>query len=187
MKDDRVYEATLQAIQDEFPGFRIERKSDSRLMSVLAALHFLATLGQRTFMDTFTTVLGDTVYVPRSWDDGRKGYLDKAVTLRHEAVHLRQRRHHGTVVFFLLYTFPYFPMFFAKWRARFEQEAYEETLRATAELAGAQYVMRKDLRDRIIGHFTGPAYLWMWIRRRDVEKWYDDARQKIVEDHLKGR
>jgi len=72
-----------------------------------------------------------------------------------------------------LYLVPFFPLGLAYGRARLEWEAYAETLRATAELAGLSAARAPALRDQIVGRFTGSAYGWMWPFRRTVERWYD--------------
>lgn len=44
------------------------RKSDSELMHFLNLLLFMLSAGtQRTFMTSFTTVIGHTVYTPEGW------------------------------------------------------------------------------------------------------------------------
>ena len=80
-----------------------------------------------------------------------------------------------------LYLVPFFPLGLAYGRARLEWEAYEETLRATAEHYGIVAVKSAALRDGIVTRFTGPDYGWMWPFRRSVERWYDDAVRRIEE------
>jgi len=62
---------------------------------------------------------------------------------------------------------------------RFERQAYEETIRASAEVWGRPYVARAELRDHVIGAFTGPAYGWMWPFRASLERWYDQFVDKL--------
>jgi hypothetical protein len=54
-----------------------------------------------------------------------------------------------------------------------------ETLRATAEHKGVDALRDERLRARIVERFTGPDYGWMWPFRRQVESWYDAARDEI--------
>jgi hypothetical protein len=164
--------ALLTAIEDEFPAFRIVYKRDSSLCRwIHVALAIVTAGGQRGFLTEFYTVLGDTLYVPDSWD--ALGPDERAILLRHERVHLRQRRRYGTVGMALIYLLPLFPLGLAYGRARLEWEAYQETLRATLEHKGRTAVRDPLLRERIVARFTGPAYGWMWPFRRDVERWYD--------------
>jgi hypothetical protein len=165
-------EAFLAEIRREFPRFRILYKRQSRFCYLLHWLLIAVTLGgQREFLDGYFTVLGDTLYVPQTWDDLSE--LDRVILLRHERVHLRQRRRYTSVGMTFLYLLPFLPLGLAYGRARIEWEAYSETLRATAELHGVLAARDPRLRERIVTRFIGPAYGWMWPFRRQVERWYD--------------
>jgi hypothetical protein len=165
-------ERLIDSIRQEFPGFRIVRKQESGLSRAIDWALKLVTIGaQRDYMTRYHTVIGDTLYVPLSWD--RTADVDRAIVLRHERVHLRQRRRLGLPLMTFLYLIPFFPLGLAYGRARLEWEAYTETLRATAELAGLSAAKRPALRAEIVGRFTGGAYGWMWPFRRTVERWYD--------------
>jgi hypothetical protein len=164
----------IEAMRVEFPRFRIVNKSESGLsFAIDLALKILTLGGQREYLTHYHTVLGDTLYVPASW--AATGERERIVILRHERVHLRQRRRYGFVAFAFLYLVPWFPLGLAWGRARLEWEAYAETLRATAELFGFDTLRDPDLRRKIVGRFTGPAYGWMWPFTRQVEGWYDDV------------
>jgi hypothetical protein len=52
-------------------------------------------------------------------------------------------------------------------------EAYAETLRASVEVHGLDYVRSDSVKQRIIGQFTGASYGWMWPFGRAMERWYD--------------
>ena len=168
-------------MQREFPRFRIVEKRDDRLSHVIdKALRILTFGGQREYLTHYHTVLGSTLYVPEGWDripDDRR-----VVTLRHELVHLRQSRRYGFPLFAFLYLVPFFPLGLAYGRARIEWEAYEETVRATAEILGREEAESPALRDRIVSQFTSAAYGWMWPFPRSVHRWYDEALAKIRED-----
>ncbi|HWA77854.1 MAG TPA: hypothetical protein VG937_36215 [Polyangiaceae bacterium] len=165
----------------EFPRFRIVYKRSSPLCHALHAGLLLVTLGgQRRFLSGYYTVLGDTLYVPDSWDS--LGSADRVILLRHERVHLRQRRRYGALGMALLYLLPFFPLGLAYGRARIEWEAYTETLRATAELLGLEAARDPALRARIVSRFTGPDYGWMWPFRSQVERWYQSALDRIAAD-----
>lgn len=171
----------LDEIQREFPRFRVVYKRESAFSKLIHGCLLVLTLGgQRHFLTGYYTVIGDTLYVPDSWDA-----LDpdeRAILLRHERVHLRQRRRYGALGMALLYLLPFFPLGLAYGRARLEWEAYRETLRATAELQGLSRARDPALRARIVGRFTGPDYGWMWPFRRTVERWYDDALAELERD-----
>ncbi len=161
----------IVTITREFPRFRIVPKSGNRLSRVIdIALRIVTLGGQRHYMTRYHTVLGDTLYVPLSWP--AMAPIDKVILLRHERVHLRQRRRYGFLGMALLYLLPWFPLGLAYGRARIEWEAYAETLRATAELKGIEAARDPELRKHIVGRFLGPDYGWMWPFRGQIEGWY---------------
>jgi hypothetical protein len=162
----------------EFPGFRIVPKCESPLSKLIDLGLRVVTLGsQRAFMTHYHTVLGSTLYTPSSWDSTPD--LDRLIVLRHERVHLRQRRRLSFPVMAFVYLIPFFPLGLAYGRARLEWEAYEETLVATAEVRGVRAIRSPDLREHIVRRFTGADYGWMWPFRSAVERWYDRAVEAI--------
>ena len=89
-------ERYFEALQAEFPGLRMVAKEHDRLSKVVALLLRLGTLnGQKTYLSQYTTVLGKTIYVPTQWNE--RSADDRYITLRHEAVHLRQVKRLGIV------------------------------------------------------------------------------------------
>ena len=172
--------ALLEEMQQEFPRFRIVPKEGNRLSLLIDVLLKTVTLGgQAQYLTHYHTVLGDTLYVPRSWDTTSP--VRKMITLRHERVHLRQRRRYGFVGMAILYLLPILPLGLAWGRARLEWEAYCETLRATFELEGRQALFDPALREHVVAQFVGAAYGWMWPFRRQVERWYDEALAAICD------
>src|SRR5206468_4047382 len=122
---------------DEVPGFRIVRKDRSPLHKAIHYALVIVTFGQmRSYLDAFQTTIGRTIYVTPDWDDWDADR--RYVTLRHEAVHLRQFRRLTLPVMAVLYLFVPLPMGLAYFRARFEKEAYAETIRAAAEVWGIE-------------------------------------------------
>jgi hypothetical protein len=157
----------------EFPTFQIFRKSDSHLMLAIDCFLRFVTLGRQTrFLTEYHTVLGNSLFVAPTWQamDSR----ERIILLRHERVHLRQRRKWGTLAMAFLYLIPFFPIGLAYGRARLEWEAYQESLLATMELHGLETACSAMLRECIVRRFTGPDYVWMWPFRRTIESWYDD-------------
>lgn len=171
-------EALLREIREEFPAFRIVPKAKSPLSIAIDGALRLVTLGaQRHYMTRYHTVIADTLYVPEAWhamDD-----VARVILLRHERVHLRQRRRYGFLPFAALYLVPFFPLGLAFWRARFEWEAYRETLRATAELRGLPALGDAALRREIVRRFVSGDYGWMWPFPRTIERWFDLAVSEI--------
>jgi hypothetical protein len=167
-------------LEEEFPRFRIVHKRDSRLSRAIdIALRCLTLNGQREYMTRFHTVIGDTLYVPSCWDDTPP--IDRIITLRHERVHLRQRRRYTLPGMALLYLLLPLPLGLAYGRARIEWEAYEETLRATFELKGERALLSPALERHVVDQFVGPNYGWMWPFEATVTAWYDAAVDRILE------
>ena len=156
----------------EFPRFRIVPKEGNRFSRWIDVALKLLTLGsQSSYLTHYHTVIGDTLYVPRSWvatDD-----VDRAIVLRHERVHLRQRRRYGLPLLTFLYLIPFLPVGLAYGRARLEWEAYTETIVATAQYRGLAAARADSLRQQIVARFTGGAYGWMWPFERQVQRWFD--------------
>jgi len=171
-------ELFLAELKREFPKFRVVHKERDLLSQCIDIALKIVTLGQqRSYLDGYYTVLGDTLYVPPGW--ARTSPIDRVITLRHERIHLRQRRRYGFPLMAFLYLVPFFPLGLAYGRARLEWEAYEETLVATAELAGLDAARSPALRAKIIGRFVGPDYGWMWPFPKQVGRWYDAAMLRL--------
>jgi hypothetical protein len=172
------YDALVEALRAELPGFRIVRKDRSLLHRLIHYALCALTLGRmRTYLDAYQTTIGRTVYVTADWDDWPPDR--RYVTLRHEAVHLRQFRAYSLPGMAVLYLLVPLPMGLAWCRARFEQAAYAETLRAAAEVWGPAYPRRAEVRGHILAQFTGPTYGWMWPFRRSLERWYDQVLARL--------
>jgi hypothetical protein len=174
-------ERFAEDLKAEFPAFCIRKKSGNRLSKAIdVALRIVTLGGQRHYLTKYHTVIGDTLYVPETWDDLSE--LDRVILLRHERVHLRQRRRYGGALMAFLYLIPFLPLGLADGRARIEWEAYPETLRATAELRGLAAAQSQELREQIVRRFTGPDYGWMWPFRSMVEGWYDRVVAELIRE-----
>jgi hypothetical protein len=166
------HEALLDDVRREFPSFAVVPKRDSLLQRVIAVALALVTFGgQRRYLTDYHTVLFGKLYVPDAWqrmdDDARY------ILLRHERIHLRQRRRMGDLAMAFVYLVPFFPLFLAWGRARIEWEAYLETLRATCEVRGLDAA--RGLEDEIVQRYVGPDYGWMWPFPRTVRRWFREA------------
>ena len=174
-----TYDELVAEIKAEFPDFQIKPKQESAFMRLLGKLLLVLTLGKMTaFMTSFTTTIGRTIYTPAKWESWKE--RPKMVILRHERVHLRQAKKYGQFLFSLLYLFAPVPMGLAWFRAKLEWEAYEESLRATAEFYGVGAVKVRAYRESVVYNFVGPNYAWMWPFRAQVERWYDDAILRLM-------
>jgi hypothetical protein len=164
--------ALTDEIRREFPSFEILPKKGSRLQRVIHRLLFAVTLGgQRVYLTAYHTVMFGKLWVPDSWE--AMSDADRYVLLRHERVHLRQRARMGDAKMAFVYLVPILPLGLAWGRARIEWEAYAETVRATAELHGAEAAAR--LRPEIVRRFTSADYGWMWPFPGVVGRWFDEA------------
>jgi len=170
-----------QQIHDEFPDFKVVPKSSSSLMRAIDIFLKVITFGlMKTFMTRFITTVGYTVYVNRTW--GLKHDVAKMLTLRHERVHMRQRRKYGSFLFTFLYLFFPVPVLFAYYRRKFEMEAYEETMLSMLELlplSGEGTLMTPVFKEIVVRHFTTAEYFWMWPWRSSVERWYDETLARL--------
>lgn len=166
------YDALVEALRAEIPGFRIVRKDESPLHRAIHYALIALTFGRmRSYLDSYQTTIGRTVYVTSDWDatDADQRY----VTLRHEAVHLRQFRTYTLPGMAVLYLLLPLPMGLAWFRAYFEKQAYAESIRAAADVWGPDYPRRPSYREHVIRQFLGPSYGWMWPFRSQLERWYD--------------
>jgi hypothetical protein len=166
------HERLLEDIREEFPTFAIRAKRESLLQRAIAvALAALTLGGQRHYLTRYHTVLFGKLYVPDAWaqmdDDARY------ILLRHERVHLRQRRRMGDALMAFVYLVPFLPLFLAYGRARIEWEAYVETIRATAEVRGLDAA--RALESDIVRRYVGPDYGWMWPFPGVVRGWFAEV------------
>ncbi|MDQ3035044.1 MAG: hypothetical protein M3Y87_21735 [Myxococcota bacterium] len=171
---ESLYADYVAELQREFPGLRVVSKRGDRLSLVIDRLLKIITLGgQSAYLTRYTTVMARTIYVPFDWE--RRDPRERYVTMRHEAVHLRQSRRYGLVLMSFLYGVPFFPLGLAYGRARIEWEAYAETFRAVAEVFGPARAREPELRAHVVRQFTSPAYGWMWPFPRQVNGWIDEV------------
>ncbi len=166
------YTHLVEEICREFPGFRLVRKDRSRFQRAIHYALVAVTLGgMRRYLDSYQTTIGRTVYVSADWEE--RDLDERYVILRHERIHLLQFRRYTLVGMTILYLLLPLPMGLAYFRARMEQEAYEETIRAAAAIHGIEHVCKPCFRERIVAQFLGPSYGWMWPIRRHIDAWYD--------------
>ncbi|HEY3819254.1 MAG TPA: hypothetical protein VGL81_18925 [Polyangiaceae bacterium] len=166
------HEELLDDIQREFPSFAVVPKKGDPLQRAIALLLAVVTLGgQRHYLTRYHTVLFGKLYVPDAWQ--RMDDAARYILLRHERVHLQQRRRMGDWVMAFVYLVPFFPLFLAWGRARIEWEAYIETIRATAEVHGLDAA--RALEDDIVRRYVGPDYGWMWPFPGTVRAWFREV------------
>jgi len=178
------YETLLAEIREEFPRFRLIPKTQSPLQKIIHRALQVLTFGQmRTFMTDYHTTLGYRIYVAdQAWEC--KSDESRYVTLCHERVHMRQFRRFTWPGMTLLYLLFPLPMGLAYFRARFEMEAYAESIRAAAQVWGMQHVRDDTYKRYILRQFTSASYGWMWPFRKSLERWYERALANAEHDAL---
>jgi hypothetical protein len=170
----------LDELRREFPALRVVDKGASGFSRLLDRVVRVFTLGgQSAFMTKYVTTIGRTIYLPSSW--AARADADRYVTLRHEAVHLRQFRRYGLWPMAFVYIFPILPLGLAWGRARLEWEAYAETVRATAEVKGIAAARDPAFHAHIVKQFTTGAYGWMWPFPRVVQRWIDEEIERLTD------
>jgi len=167
-----VYDRLLVELKDEFPGFRVIEKADNRFQKLIHNLLRVVTLGKmNNYIDGYFTTLGQRIYVPPSWHT--RSAEDRYIVMCHERVHMRQFRKFTWPGMAILYLLVPLPMGLAYFRARFEQEAYAETIRASVEIYDLDHVKTKCFRDHILRQFSGASYGWMWPFKKSMNLWYE--------------
>lgn len=166
-----AYDRLLAEMSEEFPRFRIIPKSESALQKLIHQALVVLTLGQmREYLSGYQTTLGQRIYTTPNWE--RRSRADRYAVLCHERIHMRQFRRYTWPGMTLLYLLVPLPMGLAYFRARFEMEAYAESIRAAAELHGVAHVREASFRDHILKQFTSASYGWMWPFPGYMARWY---------------
>jgi hypothetical protein len=168
----------LRGLSVDVRGLRVVYKDRDRFsLAIDRALRLITLGGQREYVSRYTTVIGRRIYLPAGWD--ARSPEERYVTIRHEAVHLRQFARYGLVPMALAYLLFPLPMGFSWARARIEWEAYRETFRATAEVFGLEAARSPALREYVASQFTGPAYGYMLPLPRLVNAWIDEVLDEL--------
>ncbi len=168
----------IETIRAEFPTFRIVPKRGHWPSRAIRPGAEGADVGWPAKL-SHSLPHRDRQYPVRSPDLEAMSDLDRVVLLRHERVHLRQRRRYGLFLMTLLYLIPFFPLGLPMDGRASNGRRTRETLRATAELFGLEAARSPRLRTHIVQRFTGPEYGWMWPFERSVQAWYDRALENL--------
>ncbi len=164
---EALYAAYVAELEARWPGFRVMDKRDSPFCRLIDRLLRAITFGgQRGFLTQYITTFGRRIYVPESWERLPAG--ERYCILRHEAVHVAQFRALTWPGITLVYLLLPVPVGFAAGRAFLEWQGYRETLTATWQVEGPEAARNPALHQRIVARFTGPDYVWMWVRAKTV-------------------
>lgn len=193
------FQDLTQAAQKHFPDLQIKYKDQSWLMKTLGKLLFF----NKSFMTSYTTTVGSTVYFPNeSFIKVRP--ISASVVLLHELVHVKDGMKLTKPLFGFLYLSPQIltllciPLFLITWklavplmllfaspvpsffRMLFERRAYMTSLYAM-EALGKKLKFDPKLdsqKEFFLKQFKGGTYYYMWIFN-DIDKKFEDAVIKI--------
>jgi hypothetical protein len=173
-------------LKEEFPELKMAHKRKLWWHWIAHVLIIIFTLGfNRRYISSFTTTGKNSV----AWSDvqwkrlttGSPEEHDRVwECLMHEWVHLRQFCDKGTFVMVITWAIP--PILFCYGRAIvIEKPGYIVSLRCKFENS-RWWAEHADYRKWWIGCFTGPSYGWMWLRKSQVTKWFDDELARLQKE-----
>jgi len=183
MTAKELYNLQLKRLMDD--GVIVEPKASKWYWKAIAAILFVLSFGKIRFMETSVTTIGKRIGTPVHWENVSDEL--KYEILSHEAVHIKQYKRFGfgniwvgVIPVGIAYLFLPLPIGLACGRARFEQEAYEQNIGVMLRLYG--YDATVFGKDYIVKQFTSANYLWMWPFKAHVEKWFDEAVERIAQE-----
>lgn len=168
----------LALVQSHRPGVRLVHKADVPWMRALGVLLRPIT---PDFDTAFTTVIGDTVYLPRPLEAFDRDAL--AGVLAHELVHQLDMRDHG-LRFYLSYLLTPLPVG-RTWRAHWERRAYAVDLMLAWERGGEPRMLQAY--HRIVELFCGASYAWMWAGRSAARAYLRPLLEEVRSGELQAR
>ena len=194
-----VFQELVTAAQQIFPDLKIKYKDQSSFMKLLGTLLFF----NKSFMTSYTTTVGSTVYFPsESFIKVRP--ITAEVILLHELIHVSDARKFNKFLFGFLYLIPLallplaLLMFLFSWkialpllilsavplpayfRMLFEKRAYLVSLYCTYKLSVKKQFnvnLEKSAAD-YVGNFKDSSYYFMWPFK-NLDKEFADAVVKI--------
>lgn len=178
LDDEIQYNKIYSRIKSAYPKFDVLEKENSTFMKILNVFMIILSFGQnKEFLTKYITTIGYKIYVPEFWF--RTPYHIRIEKLYHEAIHMEQRTRYG-ILFYPLYLLGLpFPIFFAYYRTKFEKEGYEATMQYHYKRYGEQF-FTTEYKNSILEKFSSSGYLWMWMNKSSIEKWYDDFLKEMT-------
>ncbi|MEZ4323348.1 MAG: hypothetical protein R3F61_38140 [Myxococcota bacterium] len=165
----------LALVRTHVPDTRIVQKRDVWWMRAVGRV--LRPLIP-DFETRYTTVIGNTVYLPCPLADFPRDAL--AATLAHELVHQLDQREWG-VWFYLSYGLTPLPLWRTH-RAHWERRAYAVDLMLARQIGGDARVSLVAARLREL--FGGPGYGWMWGGRAAAEAYLAPVVERVRSGEL---
>lgn len=177
------FQDLVTAAQQYFPSLKIRYKDQSWFMKLIGFLLFF----NKSFMTSYTTTIGSTVYFPNEAFTKTRP-VSAAVVLLHELVHVWDAQKLSRPVFFFLYLFPQIlaplslllllvswkiaiPLFIlfalpipSYFRMHFEKRAYLTSLYSLNALATRMnfHPLLATQEQGFLGHFKDSSYYYMW-------------------------
>jgi hypothetical protein len=196
------FQDLVQASQKYFPDLQIKYKTDSTLMKLLGKLLFF----NKSFMTSYTTTVGSSVYFP-SQPFVKVRPISAAIILLHELVHVKDSKKISQPIFGALYLSPQIliflliPLLFVSWkialpflvlaapipsffRMYYEKRAYIASLYVMSKL-GKRLSFDPMLDKQKVyfeNQFKGSYYYFMWPFSGGLNKDFDQAVEKIRAD-----
>lgn len=195
------FQDLVTAAQKDFPDLQIKYKDQSWFMKLIGTLLFF----NKSFMTSYTTTIGSTVYFPtEAFVKSRP--ISASTVLLHELVHVYDAKKYTQFLFSLLYLSPQIfavlclPLFLISWkialplvilfslpipsyfRMYFEKRAYLTSLYAINGLA-AKLNFKPILSSRqesFLKQFKDSSYYFMWPFK-GLQKDFDEGVARIKE------
>lgn len=165
-------------VRRHVPRLRLVEKVDSPLMRGIGRV--LQPINP-DFMDSYTTVIGSTIYLPRPKTEFPPDAL--AQTLAHEMVHQLDMQDFG-LLFYLSYVATPLPVGRTH-RAYWERRGYAVDLMLAWETGGEARLVAVETWIR--GVFAGPAYAWMWKGRSAAARFLKPVVDEVRSGELQQR
>tara|TARA_R110002074_G_scaffold48773_2_gene124652 strand:+ start:116 stop:709 length:594 start_codon:yes stop_codon:yes gene_type:complete len=182
-------------MEEQVPGFSIEKKEKSSLMKLLSILLFF----NKSFMTKYATTAYPKIYVPTFWGKHKRTQLMELEMLIHEFVHLSDRKKYGHLfniiylapqIFSLLALAalwnPWFLLalgFLLPWpspgRAWLEYRGYRMSIAFYYWTRGKKCNM-----NWVARQFTGPNYYFMFPFKKYIIKRLESDLKNIEKDDI---
>ena len=189
-----MFNNLVEKSKEFFPGLEVKYKTESSFMKLIGKILFFNS----TFMTSYTTTIGSTIYFPnREFVNNKE--VSSSIIFLHELVHIHDAKKISKPLFTFLYLFPqilallFFPMLFVSWklallflicaaplpayfRMKFEKRAYLVSLYVTDKLSKKyNFTANLDVQKvHLLEQFSTSAYYYMWVFK-NLNKDFDDG------------
>lgn len=165
----------LIQLKKEFPSLKIGKRKPWWLNLI-----FKAPFIKKLKWFNFTQTIGTNIWLAEDWNCYNSRH--QMITLRHERIHLLQFQKYGLIGMIILYLFLFFPIGLAYFRAKFEREAFAESMKAKIEYYGITTEVQDSSRKTYLRNLTGSAYLFPWPFKKVILNWFAEDWIKAVDE-----